>query len=307
MAASLRVELPKFDGSGGPVQALSFLRSVNHAMRAGNLNAQRIAGVVAGALTQGSSAETWLATLTDAQIASWDDLEPLFRARFVRAMTIPEIRRMQADLRQKPSEAVADFRDRCMVSLSAEDVMLTDDQKAEVGYATNYQRRLKRAFLSGLKSAIVDKMVGVNAETATMEELVTMATNAEVLAGCAPQSQAFGVSEVSDFDKAVEAAMVRRFGPSRGRGGPRGGATRGGGGRGAAADNGGRNLPALSDPGYASRPKQPCGRCGMKVKHRQHECVVDLENRRRRQPVAAMDPTNKDGVDNSTKYDHLNE
>ena len=116
-----------------------------------------------------------------------------------------------------------------MVSLSAKDIMLTAVQKGEVGYATNYHRRLRMAFLSGLKAAIVDTMVGVDAEAETIEELVQMAKNAEVLAGCGPASQNFAINatlaEPSEFDLAVEAVITRRFGAQRGRGGgSRGGA-----------------------------------------------------------------------------------
>ena len=261
MAASLRVDVPKFDGSGGPVQALSFLRAVNSAMRAGNLNAQRMAGVMASALTQGSEAETWLATLADDQIADWAVLEPLFRGRFVRALAIPEIQRMHAELKQKPSETVAAFRDRCIVSLSVEDIMLTAVQKQEVGYATNYQRRLRMAFLSGLKAAIVDKMVGVNAEVATIEELVQMAKNAEVLAGCGPASQRFAVNateSATEFDQAVTAVSARRFGPRRGRGGGfRGGARSGALGGAADANGVKKDRLALPDPGYDARASSP--------------------------------------------------
>jgi hypothetical protein len=295
-AAAIKLDLPKYDGTGGPSAALRFIKRVDRAQTAGNLSNARVAAAIAQNLS--GAAETWFeAQGTLAALDSWDTLKPMIRGRFATPMTVNEIRAMHATLVQKANEATADFRDRCTLAMNNEDIGLTDDIKAEAGYESNLARRLKRAFLGGLRQEVRAAMVGVDPEAATIEELVRLARNAENLARSAmgptaPIAEvAVGTEEISALEAAIEAVLTRRYGPAGGRG--RGG---GGGGAGYTPRPGPKkDLPGLKDPGYADREKKICGRCGKMGKHRAHECVVDLEKKKQRESRTNANAMSKTG------------
>jgi hypothetical protein len=259
-------------GEMGPLLAMKFIREVDAAKLAGALTDGRTAGLARQAL-QGE-AEEWAVVMelrnTNAFL-TWPPLKALIQREWVRPLTMMEIKSLMDGLQQRPTETVSGFRIRVELAHIQEDLTLTAEVKDEAGYQTNVDRRVRRAYLSGLRQNIRSAMVGVEPDTATLDEMERLAKNAELLqprVAASVQAMDCGPDVASpDMVSAVVDAVFKKMNASRGRG-RGGGAGRGGAGRGGASGGSGF--------------KGTCHRCGLIDSHMQRDCIVNLEKLERR-------------------------
>jgi hypothetical protein len=261
------------DGHNGPAEAVAFINAVDDAMVAGNFADARMAGHAKSFMT-GAVAQRWLVLEKDeenAGLALWSTLRVCIHERWVRTLSMMEVRTMMEALKQGDTESVDAFQERVRMAHINEDRTLTDAVKAEAGYRTNVQRRVRRAFLAGLRSKIRDAMVGVNPDTATLAEMLVLARNAEAMsrqvtatAGAAAVDSIASAPPLSPSTQRVVDAVYQRM-----RDGKK--ANRGGGG----GDRRGDRPPRKEYRGT-------CGRCGLVDSHATADCVVNLEKMERR-------------------------
>jgi hypothetical protein len=240
-------------------------------------------------------AEIWFQSKgANADLDDWGTLKPMLEERFCKPLALNEVAVLLAGLIQRATESVSEFQDRCLCALQNEDMGVTAAQKGEVGYATGFQRRLKRAFLQGLRPNIRASMVGADPEAATIGDLVILARNAETLirsAGVHVGLPGINAIAMETGEGAAAAAPTPDWGATinalTGSSDQEAiqpvvdllnkmwSSARGGGGRGRGASRGrGRG-------GGGERKKLVCFRCGLLTTHRKAECYVDLEKLQR--------------------------
>jgi uncharacterized membrane protein YgcG len=287
--ANYTVKLPDFlgnDGYNGPNEAENFFQDVADAQLAGNVPNARMAGLVRTVLK--GNARRWYQIQRDGGVAGlgeWTTLEPLMRARWIRPLTVLEVRRMMDGLQQLPDESVDAFRDRVQMAHINEDRTLAQAVKNEDGYMTNVNRRVRRAYLAGLRQEVRAAMVGVDPDVALIDEMVVLARNAELLTRQAATRQTVNVVTNAAYDvdlppreypglsledQATVDAVYSRY-PPRGGGGRGGGQSRGGGG----------NRRGGGSQGGNPHADKSCRRCGL-LGHLEAKCIVNLDNLKRR-------------------------
>jgi hypothetical protein len=225
MAAQYRIELGQFFGNGGSLQAQAFIRKVDNAIQASDIEPERMAGMVKNALK--GSAEMWLENQTamgTAGLGSWTTLRPLMVAKFCKQLTVAELAALERTLEHKQGERVEEFFTRCQRFVLESDADTTNAHRATDAYKLQFERKIKFAFLKGLKEEVRRAMAGTDVNAATCDELLAAANNAETLT--------MKKSEASAEAKKPEVDAVFQQGFTRGRGGQRGrGNFRGRGGR----------------------------------------------------------------------------
>ena len=210
-------------------------------------------------------------------------------AKFCKPLTIAQLAVLRSGLIQRKDETVSMFFTRCKVFHLEEDSGLTQAQRAEAVFITEFTRRHKLSFMTGLRQEIKLHMRGINPNRSTLEEILEEAETAEIMTTpttphgavatlehgktSAEEAQAMAALTANlseDGKKTVEAMqqlMAFRFG-NRGRTGR-------GGGRGGQQAGRGRGGPSLDV--LQSREKALCQRCGKMAKHRTKECFVNLD------------------------------
>lgn len=258
------------DGAMGPLLAMKFIREVDAAKLAGALTDARAAGLARQAM-QGAAEEWAVVKEMSAPNAFllWAELKALVKTRWVRSLTMMEVKALMNTLEQRSEESVAAFRVRVELAHVQEDLTLGAAVKAEAGYETNVQRRVRRAFLAGLRQQIRSAMVGVDPDVDGLDHMEELARKAELLQ---PQSRPAAVNAQAPLDvDAFVAEVYKRMAARGGHGGGRGGRGRGGGGgRGGASSAGAKEFQGT------------CGRCGLVDSHPTPDCVVNLEKLERR-------------------------
>jgi hypothetical protein len=242
MAAQYRIDVGTFTGTGGSLQAKAFLRKVDNAAQAGEVEGPRMAGIVKNALK--GTAEKWLEnqiSLGTAGLDNWNTLRPLMVTKFCKRLTVAELAALEDTLTHKAGERVEDFFTRCESFVLEQDADLADQVRQQAIYQAQRSRKIKFAFLKGLREDVRRAMAGVDVMAVDNAALLEAANNAEIL--CLKKSDVHGESSKPEVDELFSetpegrqfvAYMDQRY--SRGGGG-RGGAR----GRSNFRGRGGRN------------------------------------------------------------------
>jgi hypothetical protein len=280
-------KLLPFDGKDdyqGPGLAVAFMNQVDDAMRAGNIADARMSGYAMTAMT-GEVAVNWLNLQKVREVAAlglWSTFKPMIRTRWVRALTVLEVRQLMDTLHQRPTEGVQAFRERVEMAHIDEDRTLDAALKAEAGYQTNQDRRMRRMYLAGLRQNIRAAMIGVDPDTATLDAMVALARTAELLSRQAPASLVSVVEAVDgrqeEDDNPVVEAIYQRF--------QRGGAASSPSGCNPGSSRGGGRKPGRGGGKQSTEKKKEyrgtCNRCGLIDSHGTSDCYVNLEKLERR-------------------------
>lgn len=279
---SIKLSLPVFDGTKGPVQAAQFIDSMTAIFHANDVNDARQPYLAQAAFTPDSAAAIWLANekLCDAaNFATWTLMQAKIRAEFCRPLTLAQNQLEKKKLVLRQDETASQFYNRVRFYMNTRDFALTPNQRAADGYILQYNTRVKETFVEGLSQTLLNKLAAVDISATTPAELVAAVTQAQSLLLANPNQ----VNAISNNQ--------RGRGRGRGRGGnqqqqqyqpqqqqyqqqPRPGG--GGGGRGY-NNNAGARRPGPSSQDLAQRQKAQCGRCMQWVKHRRAECWVELK------------------------------
>lgn len=244
--ATLRI--PMFKGTESRTEVLAFLRktaAVVAKIPASNTKQADAATMMVFSFTD--QAEVWLARIKRESpdiMNSYDDLLTTFKSRFLKAETPSDIARMQANLKQKPTETVDAFMDRCHNVQCAE--LKFDEMPQAVRADEAFKKGMATAtiqkFLNGVKHNIRCQIMAAQANT--LDEVMAVARRHEIAYAKETGNEKKSVNEIKpsdasspdipDKDKAKEevAAIQNRFGNANGNNRGRGGRNNRGMGRG---------------------------------------------------------------------------
>lgn len=181
-APVVKLQLPKFDGSETPLQARVFMRKAEAFGAVLNYSQAQIAQAVCFALN--GAASRWIGTYEeggDARIDEWDTLKPLFQERFCRPLSSTEISQLIRDLKQKDTEAVDEFHDRCHEVQYLKEASLDPAVRAaidDVAFDALHKEGVLQLFLNGLQPKYRDKVAN-DSTAASLEAFVRSARRAE--------------------------------------------------------------------------------------------------------------------------------
>lgn len=181
---SVKSHIDKFSGSGGAIEFLLFQQQVEETKTAGSLTDEAAASAAVKAFKDPSSAKTWhnrMILQNNKDILQWGTLKPLMLARFCKAPTLGEQKKMSDELVQTAGENAADFFDRVALTMSKCDIGLPDTVTKGAGYKTELERKTKDKFLIGLRPNVRNALTGFATATSSMDELLAAALNAEAV------------------------------------------------------------------------------------------------------------------------------
>jgi hypothetical protein len=275
-ATKARLTLPKFFGTGHPLETKLFIAKVAAYARVCTLDDAQTAEAVSFALE--GEASTWLVNqlMTDpAAVQSWDTLRPLMQTRFSRTLTPTERARMVEELKQRPNEKVYAFYDRCHAVQHVCELDVPQDQRTggrKAFFDVVHNGGVLEKFLRGLRedgglklgvnnATGADDLPGYLAVALRLERNQLEAAKrppAPVIAAVAPLAEGAADQEGQEGPlEEGEIAAFRMWNSNRGRGGSRGTGRGAPGGRGGAAGQ--------------ARPPVTCWEC-RKVGHYARDC-----------------------------------
>ena len=252
---AVRLALPLFDGTQGPVQASQFIDSMNALFNANDIQEQRRPHMAMAAFQAGTLAHTWLSNAkldNPAAFDTWPLMQAAIRAEFCRPWTLAESQRQRKNLTLQPAETANAFYNRIRFFHHTKDFHVPPGVKATQQYRLHFDDRCKEDFIHGLPQTMLDRLAAVDLNNVTNDDLVATVLQAQAVTGVqAP---------------AINAINSNRF--SRNKAGNQ------------RQNNAGQQQrrPGPSVSNLLKREVQLCGRCKKMAYHRQHECFVPLDS-----------------------------
>ena len=196
------LDLPLFtwDDTSTSISAQDFLIRVDYARSIGDWSDEKTAQLVMLALA--GKARAWANTLIvseSEEIVKWSTFRPVFKRRWHRTATICEKVGLRQSLKQKDTESMLDFLDRCT---AAEDVFMDglhvpEAQKAIFQVFCSNDIMLN--FVAGLRPAIQERVI--DAGGATLADIRDSAVRAENAVVARRQAAKTRGSEVALLDQ----------------------------------------------------------------------------------------------------------
>ena len=278
---SIKLNLPTFDGTRGPVQATQFLSSMQSLFAANQVHNDRKAALGASALTPNSPAALWHANavMDNANaFPNWQAFQTALEAEFCRPMTLAQNQMERKALQLKPDETANNFYQRVKYYHHNKDFTIPAATKQEQAYKDAFDIRVKDTFIEGLPANLLTKLQALDLNTVSCADLVTHTLQAQALMSTTASHYISGASLPTATTSATAASIDAINFRGRGRGGYSRGRGRGR-GRGYYPQQPQRQQQRRPGPSQAelnARQAQQCGRCGLRVKHRTAECFVQL-------------------------------
>lgn len=267
---SIKLQLPTYDGLRGPVQATQFISAMDSLFKANTItDDERQAAFALSAFVPNSPAALWLANSqleTPKDFEKWDSVKEQIKLEFCRPMTLAQNQMEKKKLQMVADEPANAFINRVRFYHHTRDFALPEQQKKEQMYKDLFDRKVKETFIDGLPASLLQKLAAVDLNTSTNAEIVAHALQAQALH--LPASTSTAATPVNAVSFRGRGGRFNQ----RGRGAPRGNRGRGFSNRG----GGFQRRPGPSAAELAARPLRTCGKCRQRVKHKDHECFVDL-------------------------------
>ena len=283
--ASIKVEIPKFDGRNGPVQAKFFLAQLEAVRQTQQIPQDKMQALVVQSLVYNSPAWIWYITTVadDTNKLSWDFLKQAFRNEFCKSLTLDQLHKEEAKLVKRGDESISDFFYRVKFFHQSKDFNISSDEKVEEGYRRQLDYRIRDSFLKGLPTSIVSKFMNLDVYTASSTEVLDMAirvvrTDMTDLSHKINAVSLNSAKQPKDINTLVTEAVNSAFRSFQSGNNKQ--PTQ----RGQSNPNSNRNIPPPADKSMrpspeelAKRSKQRCGRCRLLSVHRTRECWVPLD------------------------------
>lgn len=281
--SGFRLELPRFSGENGPIDAQVWLDDIESFLNAQNVtDEKRKVALATTTFAPNSAAFFWYRTdkrMNPANWDTWDAFTAALRAKFCKPLTLAQQSAEQRKMLLQEKELVDAFYARCIYFQQNKDYALSDVIRASNAYKSLFDTAVKDLFLAGLPTSILSKMLAIDLASATPAAILQAATNAQL-------AQRQFTPQVAEVD-AIRAQNNQK-GKKKGNkppGQPQNppyqgppqqppqGQYRNNNNRAPPPPN---RAPRPSPAELASRPLSFCQRCKRWVKHYTHECFVDL-------------------------------
>lgn len=280
MATSLRLDVPKFDGRGGPTVARQFITQLKAVKAANEITDEKMLSVTISLLAPKSPAWMWYQSadsLHTDHVDTWENFLKNLSLQFQKSWTFEQQYKEEDKLVKESSESSQEFFYRCQFFHINMDCNLPADHKTEAGYKKQLDFRIRNSYLRGLPKTIVSRLTSMDTVTATSEQVFDLVQRLLVTD--------FGVRDsVQTVD--TDYQDVSAFSHSRGKPSKPQGGGGGGGARGGSYDPSrdpsrlmpcNPTLPRPSKEELALRDPMTCGRCKLNARHRTGECIVKMD------------------------------
>lgn len=299
---SLKMDVPKFDGRDGPLQAQQFLLSIQTLIDGNAIPAERQKHLAISALAPKSPAWLWYynqQAKDPAAMDSWANFKKLLTTEFCRPLSLDKMDKLSAALVLQSSEEISHLYQRVLFYLLSLYFDETPATKATDAYKRLFDLQHKQLFLKGLPKRVTSRLSNINISSSSSKEVLDAVYElvdtdpslevSSISSFVAPPPHSADSAHSSNFGPIID-AIRSSFGSSnrnnnsssksgknksrKGRSGGHGGASS------SSSSNSGNNSykPGSSQRASVSTLRERelaiCGRCGNSVKHRTPECQM---------------------------------